>query len=501
MLTCGVTRAAQRAAVSRSGASSATAIGARVAHVRSILRRLCAVAGCLGDAARSCCLHGSLLRPAVSPRGPARRRRQAARCRAARSSSSSSRRIRAQADGSWKIAVPTLTIDAPARISSSASRPGQHAAHPDDRDIGQRLADLPDAAHGDRPDRRARTGRRSARPARAASCSVSITMPSSVLIIDRPSAPAATHDRAIATMSVTSGDSLANTGMSYLVAGADGGDHRAGGGRIAGEHLAAVLDVRAGDVHLDRGHPGRVGQPGGQLGVLLHRAARDRDHGPGAPGQQPGQVALQERVDARALQADRVEHAAAGLGHPRRRPPARGASITDLVTTAPILETSKNWASSRPELAQPDAVRIGLGSSTFPSLVRRSGAMTLPPPAAGGAARAARRPAAPRPPADCLRRWPRPDCRRRPAGRAAARRAAAPSRARRTRRTGSCRRRPSAPARRGTPARPTHDLHHPGDPVGADHRQHAGHADPDAAGHRLLDRDLHGQVVAAGPAP
>ena len=44
--------------------------------------------------------------------------------------------------------------------------------------------------------------------------SVSIAMPSSVLIIDRPSAPADTHARAIATMSVTSGDSLAKTGMS-----------------------------------------------------------------------------------------------------------------------------------------------------------------------------------------------------------------------------------------------------------------------------------------------
>ena len=55
-------------------------------------------------------------------------------------------------------------------------------------------------------------------PVRPASCgcmvSVSITMPSSVLIIDRPSAPADTHALAIATMSVTSGDSLAKTGMS-----------------------------------------------------------------------------------------------------------------------------------------------------------------------------------------------------------------------------------------------------------------------------------------------
>ena len=49
---------------------------------------------------------------------------------------------------------------------------------------------------------------------RGARAVVSIVMPSSVLIIDSPSAPAATQARAIATMSVTSGDSFANTGMS-----------------------------------------------------------------------------------------------------------------------------------------------------------------------------------------------------------------------------------------------------------------------------------------------
>ena len=43
--------------------------------------------------------------------------------------------------------------------------------------------------------------------------------------------------------------------------------------------------------------------------------------------------------------------------------PARGASMTDLVTTAPILDTSKNCASSRPVPAHPAAVRIGFGSS------------------------------------------------------------------------------------------------------------------------------------------
>src|ERR1700756_5873493 len=44
----------------------------------------------------------------------------------------------------------------------------------------------------------------------------SMTMPGSVLISDRPSAPDATQALATATMSVTSGDSLAKTGMSYL---------------------------------------------------------------------------------------------------------------------------------------------------------------------------------------------------------------------------------------------------------------------------------------------
>ena len=68
--------------------------------------------------------------------------------------------------------------------------------------------------------------------------------------------------------------------------------------------------------------------------------------------------------------------------------PARAASITDLVTTAPILETSKNCASSRPEPAHPDAVRIGFGSSAWPSRARRSVAIGLrsrpcPGPAAG----------------------------------------------------------------------------------------------------------------------
>ncbi len=43
--------------------------------------------------------------------------------------------------------------------------------------------------------------------------SVSMARPSSVLMTDRPSAPALTHATAMEAMSVTSGESLANTGM------------------------------------------------------------------------------------------------------------------------------------------------------------------------------------------------------------------------------------------------------------------------------------------------
>ena len=50
--------------------------------------------------------------------------------------------------------------------------------------------------------------------------SVSITMPSSVLIIASASAPAATHACATSTMSVTSGDSLAMTGTPGRCCGA-----------------------------------------------------------------------------------------------------------------------------------------------------------------------------------------------------------------------------------------------------------------------------------------
>ena len=43
--------------------------------------------------------------------------------------------------------------------------------------------------------------------------------------------------------------------------------------------------------------------------------------------------------------------------------PARGRSVTDLVTTAPSVDTGANGCSSRPAAAHPDAVSTGLGST------------------------------------------------------------------------------------------------------------------------------------------
>jgi hypothetical protein len=49
-------------------------------------------------------------------------------------------------------------------------------------------------------------------PSAGASVSVSMTMPSSVLINEKPSAPASAQARAMCTMSVTSGESFAKIG-------------------------------------------------------------------------------------------------------------------------------------------------------------------------------------------------------------------------------------------------------------------------------------------------
>src|SRR5215470_8216047 len=145
--------------------------------------------------------------------------------------------------------------------------------------------------------------------------------------------------------------------------------------------------------------------------------------------------------------------------------PARGASITDLVTIAPILETSKNCASSRPAPAHPDAVRIGFGSSAWPSRPRRSVATGTCLLGLG----VPRRAPGPGLPAGCPERVERDRSHIVPAHLL-------------------------APEYRAVDAGPDH----PGDLIGSGNRQHAGHADPDPARHEFLHGDLHRNVVPPG---
>ena len=75
--------------------------------------------------------------------------------------------------------------------------------------------------------------------------SVSMTMPSSVLIIDRPSAPASTHAAGDRDDVGDVGRELGEHRHPGGAVAAHGGDDRGGGRRVAREHLAAVLDVGA----------------------------------------------------------------------------------------------------------------------------------------------------------------------------------------------------------------------------------------------------------------
>jgi hypothetical protein len=99
---------------------------------------------------------------------------------------------------------------------------------------------------------------------------------------------------------------------------ADRRHHGSCGPRIEGERAPGVFRVRAGEVDLHGRHTRGVSQPGRQPCVLADGLACDGDHHPRPARQEPRQVALQERVDARALQAHRVEQPARCLGQPGR---------------------------------------------------------------------------------------------------------------------------------------------------------------------------------------
>lgn len=133
-----------------------------------------------------------------------------------------------------------------------------------------------------------------------------ITMPSIVLMTETPVAPARTTEPATATMSVTSGDSFAKIGVRGIAVTLDRLDDARRHVRIARQHLAPVLDVGAGDVDLDARDPLRHPKPRRELGVLVDGAAGDGHDRARAPVGEPGEVLLEEDIDARTLKPDRV---------------------------------------------------------------------------------------------------------------------------------------------------------------------------------------------------
>jgi hypothetical protein len=206
----------------------------------------------------------------------------------------------------------------------------------------------------------------------------SMAMPGRVLIMDSPSAPADTQAFATAAMSVTSGDSFAKTGMSYLAlprtaattwpaAAASRAKGRPAADASGQPRFTSIAVTPAASESREASSPySRAVWPAMFTKV---RAPRDSSHGrsrcrnPSMPGPcRPGD-------DSRPLGVS----ASRGAGFP-----ARGSSMTDFVITAPIRAMSVNWASSRPVPAHPDAVRTGLGRSRCPIRVRRSAGMPAP---------------------------------------------------------------------------------------------------------------------------
>src|SRR6266851_3766457 len=364
----------------------------------------------------------------------------------AASSSSSSFSTREHAEGSCMISVPTAITEAPASSSSRASRPVRTPPVPMIGTSGNaaltchthRTATGLMAGPDRPPYRAANTGRIVAG---------SMAMPSSVLISDRPSAPAVTQALATATMSVTSGDSFANTGMSYLAllrtaaitlparcgSSANGCPASSALGQERLTSMAvtpAVSDSRPASPAYSR-----MVWPAIETTT---RAPRDSSHGRSRcrNASTPGPCRPTEFSMPLGVSVSR----GAGL-------PVCGSAMIDLLISAPTLATSTNWASSRPAPAQPAADSTRLGSSAWPSLALMSAGITPP----GRAERVERD----RPhvvPADQV---------------------AAEHRAVHT------------------------GADDPDDPVGPGDRQHAPHAHPGPAGHGHVHRRLHRDVVPA----
>ena len=150
-----------------------------------------------------------------------------------------------------------------------------------------------------------------------------MAMPVIVLMIDSPSAPPSAQARASATMSEVLGVSLIQSG--FLITARQARTRSREHARVGAELDAARLDVRAGDVHLQRVDAVEAVEPGAAGDVLVEGLAEEvHQHARPALAQERQLVAL-EALDADVLEADRVEHPRRGLADARRRRCRSGA--------------------------------------------------------------------------------------------------------------------------------------------------------------------------------
>ena len=198
---------------------------------------------------------------------------------------------------------------------------GEDAAGADDRDPGEGLGDLPDAADGHRPDGRA--GQPAGDRGQPGPAPVDVHGHAEQGVDEGQPVRPGVHHRP------GHGDQVGDVGGELgqdreAGGGLDGRDDLGRGRRVGGEHLAAVLDVGTGQVDLDQGDPRLAVEAGGQAAELV-RAAADQagDHGGAGVGQE-AEVAGAERLHPRVLEADGVEHPRGGLGHARGRAATAG---------------------------------------------------------------------------------------------------------------------------------------------------------------------------------
>ena len=193
-----------------------------------------------------------------------------------------------------------------------------------------------------------------------------------------PVAPASTAARAIIVRSVTFGDSLANTGQ--LERRATDGRARRSRSRRDRARRSPIDAWRFGQLTFTS-----IATRSSRAGEHLGGARRSRRPCVPTPtrsrarrrAQSAGRSCVDPRGDARTLETDRVDHPRRGHVQPRRglaRPRLR--TDTDFAVTAPSRDGSPSRATSSPWPNVPDAVTIGFGSSSDPSVTRSTTGVT-----------------------------------------------------------------------------------------------------------------------------